>query len=347
MKRNLFLIIGLIAILFPINLSAQEGPKISGFVQGLWQGNLNKDFKVVDNTFQARRVRLSVDGTLVKGLTYKIQGDFTRKPMLVDAYVKYKACDAFAIQIGQYKIPFTMESPINPLNLEIFDYGESVQKLTGYNDVCGVGSLGRDLGIMATGNLFKVEGKDFSLVSYSIGVFNGNGANEKDNNNSKDFVGKLEIHPMLKEITLSGSFYHGFYDIANDIHNGIRNRWAAGAQYSDGDLMVRAEYINGTTGHYDMEENGDLVLKNWLSRGYYAVAGYNFVLGKSQKLMPVLRYEHFTKDQTVANGGTNYYTVGINYWPLKSLNFKLDYSLIQPETGDYSHRVVGILSYKF
>ena len=107
MKRNLFLIIGLIAILFPINLSAQEGPKISGFVQGLWQGNLNKDFKVVDNTFQARRVRLSVDGTLVKGLTYKIQGDFTRKPMLVDAYVKYKACDAFAIQIGQYKIPFT------------------------------------------------------------------------------------------------------------------------------------------------------------------------------------------------------------------------------------------------
>ena len=335
-----------------MNLSAQEGPKISGFVQGLWQGNLNKDGDLTSNTFQARRVRMSVDGTLIKGLTYKIQGDFVRKPMLVDFYVKYKVCDEFAIQAGQFKTPFTMESPINPVNLEIFDYGESVQKLGGYSDVCGVGSLGRDLGIMATGKLFKVEDKDFSLVEYSLGVFNGNGANEKDNNNRKDFVGKLEIHPMLKTVTLSGSYYYGLYDIVGDptpaknIHNGTRVRWAAGAQYSDGDLMVRGEFINGTTGHYDVDENGDLVLNDWLSKGYYGVLGYNFKMG-NQKLMPVLRYEHFTKDEAVANGGTAYYTVGINYWPVKSLNFKLDYSLIKPETGDHSHRVVGILSYKF
>ena len=347
MKRNLFLIIGLIAFLFPMNLSAQEGPKISGFVQGLWQGNLNKDFNVNSNTFQARRVRMSVDGTLVKGLTYKIQGDFVRKPMLVDFFVKYKVCDGFAIQTGQFKTPFTMESPINPVNLEIFDYGESVQKLSGYSDVCGVGSIGRDLGIMATGKLFKVEDKGFSLVEYSLGVFNGNGANEKDNNNRKDFVGKLEIHPMLKDLTLSGSYYYGWYDIANGIHNGTRVRWAAGAQYSDGDLMLRAEYIDGTTGYDDVDENGNILDKTWLSKGYYAVAGYNFILGKSQKLMPVFRYEHFTMDENVAASGTNYYTVGINYWPVKSLNFKLDYSLIQPETGDHSHRVVGILSYKF
>ena len=110
--------------------------------------------------------------------------------------------------------------------------------------------------------------------------------------------------------------------------------------------MVRGEYINGNTGHYDVDENGDLVLNDWLSKGYYGVLGYNFKIG-NQKLMPVLRYEHFTKDEAVVNGGTAYYTVGINYWPVKSLNFKLDYSLIQPETGDKSHRVVGILSYKF
>ena len=78
--------------------------------------------------------------------------------------------------------------------------------------------------------------------------------------------------------------------------------------------------------------------------------GYNFKFGeegKVQKLMPVLRYEHFTKDAAIENGGTNWYTVGINYWPVTSLNFKLDYSLVQKETGTNSHRVVGILSYKF
>ena len=179
MKRNLLLIIGIIALLFPMSLTAQEGPKISGFVQGIGQMNIKDggdDSKnVIDNTFRARRVRMSIDGTLAKGLTYKIQGDFVRKPMLVDVYLKYKACDAFAIQAGQFKTPFTMESPINPVNLEIFDYGESVQKLSGYSDVCGVGSIGRDLGIMITGSLIKPESLDFNLLTYSFGVFNGKG----------------------------------------------------------------------------------------------------------------------------------------------------------------------------
>ena len=359
MKRNLLLIIALIAISFPMSLRAQEGPKISGFVQGLYQANFDQDFNLKDNTLRMRRVRMSVEGKLTKELSYKIQGDFSRSPMLVDAFVKYKPCTEFAIQVGQFKTPFTLESPINPVNLEIFDYGESVQKLVGYSDVCGVGGLGRDLGIMASGDLFRPEGKDFSIVTYYLGVFNGNGPTTTDNNNRKDFVGRLEIHPMLKALTLSGSYYNGKYK-KDDINQGARERWSAGAQYNDGDLVVRAEYLSGTTGHqveaYDdagpiLDENGDQVYYEdlLLSQGYYAVAGYNFRFGKenSQKLMPVLRYEHFTLDNDIVNGGTNYYTVGINYWPVKSLNFKLDYSLIQKETGSNSHRVVGILSYKF
>ena len=336
MKRNLLLFIGIIAILFPMSLNAQEAPKISGFVQGLYQANFDEDFNLNDNTLRMRRVRMSIEGKLTKTLSYKIQGDFSRSPMMVDAFVKYKPCNEFSIQVGQFKTPFTLESPINPVNLEIFDYGESVQKLVGYSDVCGLKSIGRDIGIMASGDLFKLEGKDFALVNYSIGVFNGSGVNTTDDNNRKDVVGRLNIHPMLKDLTLSASYYNGEYNV-NDTLQGVRNRWSAGAQYSDGDIMIRAEYLSGLT--HQME-----------SQGYYAVAGYNFKFGKEgkvQKLMPVLRYEHFTKDTGIENGGTNWYTVGINYWPVKSLNFKLDYSLIQKETGTNSHRVVGILSYKF
>lgn len=329
-----------------MNLNAQEGPKISGFVQGLYQAKLDKDGKLMDgkdaNTLRMRRVRVSIDGKLTKNLSYKIQGDFINSPMLVDAYLKYKPCREFAIQIGQFKTPFSLENPINPMNLEIFDYGESVQKLVGYDDVSGVGGLGRDIGIMASGDLVQLKDKDYALINYSVGVFNGSGPvnfkkNEKglDNNNCKDIVGRLEIHPMLKDLTLSGSYYYGQYNV-NDTTLGARNRWSAGAQYNDGNLVVRAEYFSGLT--------NELV-----SQGYYAVAGYNFKLGKegNQKLMPVLHYEHFAKDALAENNGTYYYTVGINYWPIKSLNFKLDYSLIQPETGDNSHRIVGILSYKF
>ena len=323
-----------------------EMPRISGFVQGMYQANLSDKGELIDNTLRMRRVRLSVDGNLSKTVSYKIQGDFSRSPMLVDAFIKYKPCREFAIQVGQFKTPFTLESPINPVNLEIFDYGEAVQQLVGYKDVCGVGALGRDLGGMATGSLFPVEGEEgykYSIVDYSIGVFNGNGANQLDNNNSKDLVGRLEVHPGLKDLTLSGSYYYGKYTKDDNV-NCARNRWAAGAQYNDGKLVLRGEYIGGKTGYAPSLIPEDLGYFN--SNGYYGVIGYNFQAGE-QKIMPVLRYEHFTKDASIAKGGTNWYTVGINYWPLKSVNFKLDYSLVQKEAGENSHRVVGILSYKF
>ena len=351
-----------------------EMPRISGFVQGLYQANLNNEGELVDNTFRMRRVRLSVDGKLSPKVSYKIQGDFVGTPMLVDAFVKYKACNEFAIQVGQFKTPFTLESPINPVNLEIFDYGEVVQNLSGYSDVCGVGGMGRDIGVMATGSFFPL--KDYSIVNYSVGVFNGNGPvsfkkNEKglDNNNRKDLVGRLEVHPGLKALTLSSSYYYGKY-LKNEDYNGVRNRWSAGVQYNDGNLVIRGEYLSGNTGYQGFEGEG--APNQFNSKGYYAVAGYNFKFGKEgkeQKLMPVLRYEHFeqqtgvfgahTADHVIymlpdASAPTSYYTVGINYWPIKSVNFKLDYSLIDGAKKvdnhyqDYmSHRVVGILSYKF
>jgi hypothetical protein len=347
--------------------------KFSGFVQGMYQANLSDEGELTSNTFRMRRVRLSVDGNLSKTVSYKIQGDFTRSPMLVDAYVKYKPCREFAIQVGQFKTPFTLESPINPVNLEIFDYGESVQQLVGYKDVCGVGALGRDLGIMATGSLFPVideDGYKYSIVDYAVGVFNGNGANQLDNNNRKDLVGRLEVHPGLKALTLSSSYYYGKY-LKNEDYNGVRNRWSAGVQYNDGNLVIRGEYLSGNTGYQGFEGEG--APNQFNSKGYYAVAGYNFKFGKEgkeQKLMPVLRYEHFeqqtgvfgahTADHVIymlpdASAPTSYYTVGINYWPLKSVNFKLDYSLIDGskkvdnhyEDNYLTHRVVGILSYKF
>lgn len=362
MKNKSLLLIALIAISFPVRLHAQEGPKISGFVQGLYQGDFDKEGTLEGNTFRMRRVRLSVEGKIIKNISYKIQGDFINSPMLVDAFVKYKPCNEFAIQFGQFKLPFSLEHPINPVNLEIFDYGESIQNLVGYNDICGVGSLGRDIGIMASGELFPVKGKGFAIVSYSVGVFNGNGPvnfkkNEKglDNNNWKDVSGRLEIRPMLKGLTLSGSFYYGKY-YKDDQNTGLRKRWTAGAQYNDGNLVVRAEYLNGTTGYNDgvtADPEGHLIEQYRLSKGYYAVAGYYFRFGKdnNQKLMPALRYEHFEPGDMNSDiyGSTDYYTVGVNYWPLKSLNFKLDYSLVQKVVGERtnSHRVVGILSYTF
>ncbi|MCF0207150.1 MAG: hypothetical protein HUK15_06965 [Bacteroidales bacterium] len=350
--------IGMLLIALPLISKAQEPktevdrmPKISGFVQGLYQLNADKNFNVTSNTLRMRRVRLAVDGNLSKNISYKLQGDFINSPILVDAYIKFKVCNEFTIQVGQFKTPFTLESPINPLNLEIFDYGETVKSLSGYDDVSGVGKVGRDIGVMFSGNLFnvKVKEQNFSILNYSIGVFNGNGANVVDNNNFKDFVGRLEFHPWVKALTLSGSFYYGKHYNNIDL---TRRRYSFGAQYNDDKLVVRAEFVGGTTGKAIESTNDDLetvFTENlFYSNGYYAVAGYWFHFGSEehpQKIMPVLRFEHLTKDKALSPDGTNYYTIGINYWPWKSVNFKLDYSFIQGSSN--SNRIAAILSYKF
>ena len=361
MTNKFRFMIGMLLLAFPLIIRAQEAqptqpkvdrmPKISGFVQGLYQLNADKDFKVTSNTLRMRRVRLAVDGNITKNITYKVQGDFINSPILVDAYIKFKVCNEFAIQVGQFKTPFTLESPINPVNLEIFDYGETVKSLSGYDDVSGTGKVGRDIGVMLTGDLFNVEvnEKQFSILNYSIGVFNGNGANIIDNNNFKDIVGRLEFHPWVKALTLTGSYYYGKHFNEIDL---TRRRYSFGVQYHDNNLVVRAEYVDGTTGKAVESINEELetvFTENlFYSNGYYAVAGFWFHFGSEehpQRLMPVLRYEHFTKDKALSPNGTNYYTVGISYWPWKSVNFKLDYSFIQGSSN--SNRIVALLSYKF
>lgn len=347
MKKTKFTLLA-IMLIFSGLAFAQENvdktPKISGFVQGLWEGDFSSDFDLMTNTFRARRVRMSIDGKLTEKLSYKIQGDFLNSPMLVDAYAKYTFCEAFALQAGQFKIPFTMETAINPVNLEIFDYGEVITKLVGYGDVCGVGKIGRDLGIMASGKLFSIEnnGKTFHILEYAVGVFNGNGINIVDNNNRKDIAGRIEFHPWLKELTLTGSIYNGeFLNTGNDT-KGARNRYSGGLQFKNESFVVRSEFVAGETGVND-------TISNYNSNGLYAVAGYNFKLGKekSQVLMPVLRYDRFNGDTDIYKGAKDTYSVGISYWPWKFLNMKLDYSYIKPEAGKESHRIVAMINYKF
>ena len=153
-------------------------------------------------------------------------------------------------------------------------------------------------------------------------------------------AGRLEFHPWMKALTLTGSFYIGKYN--KDDNFGDRNRYSGGAQFKNDRLIVRSEFVAGDTGVND-------TIGNFKSNGLYAVVGYNFFLGedKAQSLMPVLRFDRFVADADIENGGKNYFTAGINYWPVKCLNFKLDYTYIKPETGDESHRIVAILSYKF
>lgn len=362
MKKFRLLLLAMLMIINGLTFAQEKAPekvKVSGFVQGLYQVNVH-DKDNIDNSFRMRRVRLSVSGNLNKVISYKVQGDFSSVPTLVDAYVKAKFCDAFAVQFGQFKLPFSIESPINPVDLEAIDYGDVISKLVGYSDVCGQGGLGRDLGLMFTGKFMKIGKDEHFMFDYSVGVFNGTGPykfkdgkmQSSDDNREKEFVGRLNIHP-LKSITASFSYYTGHYG-ADALK---RERIGFGAEFNNNKVVARTECIMGQTG-----EITDTIgtVKNYDSFGMYSIAGYwfDFNCGENaMRLLPFVRYDYFVKNTDVKTDPYGTMTFGLAYLPYKFLSVKLNYQFIQKtvykegsteETeGKNSHCIKCMVSYKF
>lgn len=341
MRKTRFTLLA-IMLTFSVLAFAQEKvdhmPKVSGFAQVRFDANFDKDFDLKSNTLFLQRVCVSLDGKFTEKLSYRVGVDFMRKPAISDAFLKYAICDAFAIQAGQFKNPLSIENQFNPaFDCELFDYATIIKQLTGYEGgITGIGALGRDIGVMASGKLFN------GWVEYKAGIFNGNGIVFKDNNNRKDFIGSIALHPV-KDLTILGSYQNGEY-ICDTIMQGDNNRWSAGIQYKSDRIVFRSEYIGGSTGRMDVVED---INRPFNSNGFYAVAGYWFNITETQRLMPVVRYERFNKDEAVEKGAVTYITAGVYYLPLKQVNFKLNYQLVKPETGDQAHNIVAILNFKF
>lgn len=130
-------------------------------------------------------------------------------PKIVDAYVRYRPFDQLNFQLGEFKLPFSVENTeYPPLKYEFIEYPLSLRRLMGFDDICGLSATGRDMGAMLCGSFFKR--KDFSILSYNFGVFNGEGLNIKDKNKSKDIVARLTLRPVAG-LQIAGSYYWGEY----------------------------------------------------------------------------------------------------------------------------------------
>lgn len=367
MRRKSLLLVMMMVIFSSFStINAQEKKKLIGDYLSIsgWmniqydfeQQKDNQDVLITDiNTFNVRRARLDIKGNINPHLEFRVQGDFAGSPKLVDGFVKVKLAKYFNIQAGQFKIPFTFENPQSPLTLEGIEYAQVISKLSGYSDISGVKTYsgGRDVGLMIYGDLFHFErnGKEIPILTYKLGVFNGNGMNNKDANTLKDIAGSIEVCPGVKGLMLAASYYDGNYFLENgneDKDNAIRDRLTFGGKYENGKLTVRSEYISGKT---------DMVTKaaiNTLdSDGFYVAAGYWFDIkceksGNVQRIRPVARYDFFRQDVENVNSNSTYYMVGIDWWPYQNLRLLVNYTLKDKAANDnFGHLLQAQLSVKF
>lgn len=335
-RKSLLLIVMMFALASLSTINAQEKKSligdylsISGWmnIQYDYESQLQNDGATLDqiNTFNVRRARLDFKGNISKNVEFRVQADVAGSPKLVDGFVKIKLQKYFNIQVGQFKIPFTFENPQSPLTLEGVEYAQVISKLSGYSDMSGVKTYsgGRDVGVMIYGNFFSFEhdGKEIPILTYKLGVFNGNGMNNKDANLAKDIAASIEVCPGVKGLMLATSYYGGNYYLNSDERNANRDRFTVGGKYENGRLTVRSEYIVGKT---EMANNDGIYTLN--SDGFYVAGGYWFNV-KSQKIRPVARYDFLRQDIENPEMNSPYYMVGIDWWPYNNLRLLVNYTV--------------------
>ena len=337
----------------------KENVKIGGWIDFQYLFENNGTSK--SNAFQIRRARFDVKGSLSPKIDFRLQTDMSPSPKLIDAFVKVKFCKYVQLQAGQFKIPFSLENILSPLDLETMDNAQVISALSGYKDVTGISSYanGREIGLMLSGTLASadVKGENIPILQYEAGVFGGNGINVKTDNMAKDFSARIKFCPFVNHLVLSASAYIGRYDMqyqnVSIKTDGDRIRYAGGLQYSDDNLLVRSEYLYGKTDLAALTDVENVYTHNTVkTQGVYIVAGYWFKFNWNdknstpQKIRPVLRAEFYESD--ISKGTpAEYYSVGVDWWPEKHLRFQIDYVIRNQKQTPIKHVLATMLSVKF
>ena len=250
------------------------------------------------NSFDIRRARVDLKGSVTPFFSYRLQADLVDKPKIIDAYGEIKLADYFSLTAGQFKIPFSIENLTSSNKLEMIDRSQVVEAMVARSkDVIG-NQNGRDIGIQAGGTFLKV--KDIPVIEYRLGVFNGSGINVADTaNNEKDITGRLIFTP-IKGLSFGGGFYKGWDkaikpDVAGKSQT--RNRFGAEFSYVLSRFSLKGEYIAGKDGKTSRA-------------GWYVQSGY-FVI--PQKLQVLGKYDSYDPNTSISDNISTNYVIGANF----------------------------------
>ena len=345
-----------LAALATISASAQDKKpqiqvlsdiKFSGYVMTQFQASDQEDKE--SNSFNIRMVRMALEGRLMQDLYWKVQiqangntSDLGSSPRMVDAFAEWQKYDAFKIKAGQFKRPFSFENPMHPITQGFMGYAQGISKLSGFSDRVGEhASNGRDVGVQIQGDFLKNKAGR-NLVHYQIGVFNGQGTNQKDVDQRKDIIGGAWVMP-IKGLRIGAFGWTGSYarkgtwtevdangnaQKKSGVRSVSKNRYAFSAEYAANDWTVRSEYIHSQG--YGFEKS--------MSSGKETDCSINYAAGDkadgfyalmiapvvSKKLYAKARYDLYRPRAEWSTSKTNY-EIGANYWIGKSIMIGAEY----------------------
>ncbi len=332
---------------------------LGGFVQGQFEAG---DVSAYDgrfpgpltvktkDRFRLRRARINLSGDFAEQFDFKLEGDFELNDgtltvrdangrllasntnrvgfAATDIFINWHALPEANIKLGQFKAPFGLEQLTSDTKLYTIERSQVSEALTPE----------RQIGIQLWGKpLTNVWPEQKDLLTYSAGIFNGNGRNTTANDNNEFmYVARLESQLYSGKLAgqdiglkIGGDYLSSRDDRGLNISQtgnllvgrdgslsafvlpGADERTAYGI---DGSLRVGpfdlvAEYLDERVRPRTVAGVAPGFTR-FRANGYYVTGSY-FVLPK--KLQFVLKWEDFNPGQ-VANDNLHSISGGINYY---------------------------------
>lgn len=291
----------------PTFLSISKAFKLSGWTQFQYVGW----DKGVDN-FSVRRSRLTLAGDILKNMHYKLQLEFAKTPLILDATIEVEFSRAFQLRVGQFLVPFSMENLTGTADVDMINRSQPEEKLVPGRDNA---SQGRDVGVAVFGSA--------SIVEYTAAIVNGAGFNKADTNSHKDLVGRLVLRPV-KYLSVGGSLYKGKQSATAEAPLVTRDK--AGLE-----MALVLDRISFKSEYYYAKD--DKLTRN----GWYAQGGY-FILPK--KIQALVKYDVVDMNRSLSGDRIGRYTAGVNWFISGRTKLQLNYELYKLESGKTDNQAI-------
>jgi uncharacterized coiled-coil protein SlyX len=302
-----------------------EKSKFNGLIQG-WYASGNAGYS---DTFLLRRTELRFSGQINPHIKWMLMIDPAKSlsinktyttingerivsdasinqasRILQDAYITVDYNKNLQVNIGQYKVPLSLEG------LQANAKLDTVERALFASDRARGGSYGAvwDTGVMARGTLS-------TNLDYQVGIFNGSGEhhNDADKNDQKALIGRLVLRPsFLKGLQIGSSGAWGGKSKPDRLR---RDRLGAEMVFAHSNFTFKSELMTGR----DSDTH---------RLGYYAHIGYRV----QPKLEAIFRYDTWDPDTRLETSSLNVterdYLAGFNYFITEN-NVKFQFNYVR------------------
>ncbi len=317
--------------------------------QIIFNGNLYKDYKDGRNLSYSLRFGISqqTSGTNIIGVGTSFLN-------LLDANISYSVLPtvnletpALTVTVGQQLLPFGIEvTAPDELKPVILNAQFTTKLALAY----------RDIGAIVRGDLFTSVDYGYNYrqaaLAYAFGIVNGSGGSVVDNNDFKNFVGRLaftlpaDYNSWLRQLTIGGSVVLGKQNLytADAAHTlqgkGVQNRYGFDVYYNHWPFGLTYEFVVGkdaaTPGTSPYEPLRTVYTSRSHTATFFLSFGEQFEAGYRNQgkyddwwpktFQPFLRYDAFDPDIHTSDNRVNVYTAGINVFFAETTKFQLNYN---------------------